>query len=505
LASLITNGGSSLTTPLQEMLQADEIVPGAAPSYQLCKTIYNYHPLGKKLVDSPIMMAQSQKREISIPDGPEDRVKEAFAKEWERIGADKHIANTMRLARIYGIASLALLVEGEDNDKPLDLSKLSDKKISFNEFDPLNTAGSLVLNLQPNAMDFMKHTDIVVSGKRYHRSRSVVILNEDPIYLEYTTSAYGYVGRSSFQRALFPLKSFLQSLSTDDMVTRKAGVLIAKLQSPGSIIDNMMSKLFGQKRALIQESQTDNVISVGLEEAIETLNLQNLDGAYGQARKNILENIAAANDMPAKLLNSETFAEGFGEGTEDAKNVARYIDRVRVEMRPLYDFFDQIVMHRAWNEEFYKTIQADFPDYKKIPYSRAFYDWVNSFAAIWPNLLTEPDSEKIKVDETKLKAIISAVEVFAPMLDPDNKARMVQWAAENLNENKLLFQSPLELDIEDLKSFVPAQPLEEPSEPKPFAAQDSQRGSGRLRSLSERDSLNASQTGKVLSLSAPAK
>ena len=47
--------------------------------------------------------------------------------------------------------------------------------------------------------------------------------------------------------------------------------------------------------------------------------------AINMARKNILENISVAADMPAKLLNAETFAEGFGDVSEDAKNVARHI------------------------------------------------------------------------------------------------------------------------------------------------------------------------------------
>ena len=41
--------------------------------------------------------------------------------------------------------------------------------------------------------------------------------------------------------------------------------------------------------------------------------------------------------------------------------MARYIDRVRVQMQPLYDFFDKITMYRAWSPEFYKTIQNEFP------------------------------------------------------------------------------------------------------------------------------------------------
>jgi hypothetical protein len=61
--------------------------------------------------------------------------------------------------------------------------------------------------------------------------------------------------------------------------------------------------------------------------------------------------------MPAKILEEETFAEGFGEGTEDAKYIARFINRFRVSMNPRYQFFDKIVQYRAWNKDFYKTIQ----------------------------------------------------------------------------------------------------------------------------------------------------
>jgi hypothetical protein len=106
---------------------------------------------------------------------------------------------------------------------------------------------------------------------------------------------------------------------TDDMVTLKSGVLIAKMKPPGGIIDQVMQLAASLKRSIVQEAQVGNVISVGQEDSIETLNMQNIDGAYGMARRNILENIALSADMPAKILNAETFAEGFGEGTEDAK------------------------------------------------------------------------------------------------------------------------------------------------------------------------------------------
>ena len=41
-------------------------------------------------------------------------------------------------------------------------------------------------------------------------------------------------------------------------------------------------------------------------------------------------------------------------------------------MQHLYDFFNGIVQFRAWNYDFYKTIQADVKEYKGKSYNEAF-------------------------------------------------------------------------------------------------------------------------------------
>ena len=473
--------GSSLST----LLTAADIQPGDDASYQTCKTIYAYHPMGGKLADFPIQMAQSQPRKITVPKGPEERLVEAFEDEWRAISADKHIENVARLARVYGVASVALMVEGVDADKALDFDKLADADISINVFDPLNTSGSLVLSQDPNSMDFQKVQGIAVQGQAYHRSRTVTLLNEDPIYIEYTQSAFGYVGRSVYQRALFQLKSFVNSLITDNMIVTKAGVLVAKMQQQSSAIDQMMAAISGQKRELLKEAQTGNVLSISVDESIESLDLNNLEAPYNTARKNIIENIASASGTPAKLLLSETFAAGFGEGTEDAKHIAMYINGIREWMTPLYTFFEKVVRYRAWNEEFYKTIQEEFPnEYKGKSYKTAFYEWSNSFAAEWPSLLEEPDSEKIKVSDVQLKAVIALLEVLLPAVDAQNKVELIKWACDNFNALKLLFPNPLVLDFDAMIESAQNMAVEgeteggeedgedkpkEPKAPKPFA------------------------------------
>lgn len=486
--SSLTINGSGVGSALMRLLVAADIEPGDAPSYELCKIIYLYHPLGAKMAEAPINMAQSQQRDISVGGAPDD-VKEAFITEWRALMADKIIHNTMKLARTYGISTLVVGVRGEDQSQPLNLESLARSEIYFSTLDPLNTSGSLVLDQDPNSPTFQKHTSVSSQGVTYHRSRICVMMNEEPIYIAYTSSAFGFVGRSVYQRALYPLKTFVQSMITDDMVTRKAGLLIYKMATPGSVLDRMMMGFAALKRIVLRQGQTNNVVTIGTEEDIKTLDMVNVDGAAGFARENVLKNIATSADMPAALLRNEEMVQGFAEGEEDAKNIARYIDRVREEMGPLYEFMTKIVMRRAWNKEFFRMMQDTYPkQYGQMSYRRAFREWEKAFAAEWPSLLIEPESKQIDVEDVKLKALAAILQVMLPEMDPENKVKVMDWAAQNIGENKLLFPHPLLLDIDTLRDYGEKMQeegaqlqgkggdpeLKEPKPAKPFAATDAQ-------------------------------
>jgi hypothetical protein len=445
------------------------IRPGYGPSYQLCKEIYLYHPWGSKIVDKPILMAQSQAREISIPTAP-DMVKAAFLSQWAKMSGTKVARNTTRIVRIYGIGTLATMIEGEDPKEPLNLKDLWKKEISFNTMDPLNTAGSLVLNQDPLAMDFQHPVTIRVGGKLFNKNRVCIAMNEAPIYIDYQSSTFGFTGRSVYQRALFPMKTFLQTMKTDDLIAVKAGLIVAKLQQPSSTIDNAMQWLFNLKRNIIGEGRASDVLSISPEEDIETLDFTNLSAPYALARKNCLENTASAVPMPAKLLNDETFAEGFGEGTEDAKEIARFVDLIREDMEPVYKFLERICFYRAINPNFYKLVQKIYPEeYGSMPFEEAFYEWQNSFEATWPNFLSEPPSELVKVDDVKLRALVALIELAGAQLDPASKAKMWEFAQANINSMQLLFGGrDLDLDFAAIEAYEPPQASSNDQfEPKP--------------------------------------
>lgn len=451
----------SCSPELITLLDSDDIQPGMSAGYETCKTIYLFHPLGGKMVDRPIKMAMNEPRTIHISQayGIEQRLRDAFEREWKALGANKHIANAARISRIYGVSAAAMLVDNQEPSSAVDYRTLYKHNVTFNILDPLNTAGSIVLNQDPNAKEFQKVEGIRVAGKPYHKSRCVVQQNEDPIYLAYNSAAFGFTGRSVYQRALFPLKSFIQTMRTDDMVAVKGGLLVTKIAGAGAVVNKVMQALGGIKRMMLKRGKTGEVLQIGPQDEISSIDLSNLEKPLDSARNHILENIAAAADMPAIILNSETFAQGFGEGTEDARSVAVYIDNIREWLEPLYDYFIRICQYRAWSIEFFQSLRADFPELQNT-YSVYFASWINNFEYRWPSSLKEPESEKVKVDEIRFKAIVSMLEVLLPQTntDDENRALLIEWAQTNANANESLFPQRLDLDIDSLKANRPQQP-----------------------------------------------
>ena len=464
--------GSMLGSQLLSILEMEAIDPGSEPGYQAAKLIYANHPLGARMVDGPLQMAMSQQRLIEVADAPEEELVRAFKKEWKRIGAigaDNIIYRAVQLSQIYGIATLAVNYSDDgktpaDPAEPLPMDKLHELDLYFNFYDPLNTAGSLVLNQDPAAVDFMHPKKVQVGGQTWSNTKTLVLMHEQPIWIQWTNSAFGFVGRSVYQRAFYPLKSFLISMLADQMIQDKLGLLVYKAKSPGSMIDMAARAFKAMQRTAIQGARTNNVLSIGESESLESLNLEHVSTAGEYSRNNILKNIATASGRPASFLNQDTLAEGFGEGSEDAKQIVRFIDRIRIEMEPAYNFMDQLVMRRAWNPQFYQSIQQKFPErYRKIKYKTALLEWMDNFTPKWPNLLSEPDSEKAKSSQLKIESADKIAKTLLAIADPETKGVIAEWLAEAVNSQKDFYTTPLEIDPEDIARYVPG-PSDRPSD-----------------------------------------
>lgn len=452
---------------LRGLLNAGDIATAHGLDYQLCKDLYILHPLGQKMADKPIEIAQSQRRDISIQGAgtAADQVKERFEETWTKHLFDELVANTASVSRVYGAGAIGCLQRGIPNSKPLDLKNIWKSEFSFNVYDPLNTAGSLVLNQNPLARDFLHVAEMAVSGESFHRSRSRVLFNERPIYIWYVSSGFGYTGRSVYQRPLLPLKTFIQTMITDDMVSRKAGVIVAKMKQAGSLINQAMRIANGFRRNIVKEAEVGNVINIGVDEEIESIDLKNLSEPFNTARKNCIENAASGAGMPALLLNEESLGAAFHEGSEDAKVIARYIDRFRdIVLDPICNWLDPICMRLAWTPEWYETFKRqNAGEFGDVDFEVFFWRCANSYRKKWPSLLKEPESDQVEVEKVKLEAILKFVEVLLPNVPQEEKAGVLMWATDQFNALPLLFGGgDLMIDWDRVAEYEGSQEMQEP-------------------------------------------
>ena len=450
------NVGQANNSPLYTALMQREVLPGEQPDYELCKLIFTLHTLGGKIVEAPVELAQSQERELQFAYGPAERLKEAFLTAREELSADTHIKHTRVLSKVYGISAVVCGERGKDPKTPIDFTQVADADLYFSTFDPLNMAGSLTLNQDPNSPDFLKPTAIRVSGQEYHPSRVVVMMNGQPVYIQWSNSAFGYTGRSDYQRCLYPLATFMQTEITNNFVTKKAGLLTWFGKQAASIVNALNKAGAAIKRVIIKSGVTGNVLQLGPDDRLETLNMMNLEGPAKFARDNVLKDIATGVGMPAIILNQETYASGLAEGGEDAKTVARYIEGERRLLKPLYDLFDKVAMYRAWSPAWYETLQATDKDFRKIPYETAFRMFVQGFKAVWPNLLQEPQSDVLKGEKDRFECLVDVVAAAAPLAaDPKNRAILLGWIGEEVSARKELFSTPLEFDLIAAEEYEP--------------------------------------------------
>lgn len=461
MAEILVN--NNMSSELAKILDSEGIQPGTEVGYELCKLLWQFHPLGGKLVEKPIEMAMCKPRQYNVDTDPDDRVVKQFRDTWDRMGINEKIKNYAFVSRAYGAAAIGVGTLGSPCGSALPDFGLQEDEVYINVWDPLNTAGSMVTDQNPNSPFFQSpNKTLKINGKTWHHSRTVKMFNGTPIYLEYQNSTFGFTGRSVFQRVLYPMKSYIGTMEANDLVSQKAGVLVAKTQQNGSIANGIKAAASKFKREIVKIARNKGVINIGTSDDIASLNLQNIDGALNAARDNIISDIASGSDVPAMLIKEEAFSQGWSEGSEDSKAISQYVDGVRQKLEPVMDFFERLVQYIAWSEDFFNALKNDYPDVITGDYQKTFYQWRREFNAKWQELVEESPDKRREADSKVTQQAKDVYAALAPTFDPENKATLADWVAGIVNGTQTYGDFPLIIDTDALASYVPPQP------PEPF-------------------------------------
>jgi hypothetical protein len=191
-----------------------------------------------------------------------------------------------------------------------------------------------------------------------------------------------------------------------------------------------------------------------LEHTQKDSEIASMEGSVGVSEADVVHGAPPDSESEAALRRQLAALER--QRAEDAAELMRYISDIRKQMEPLYEKLTKIVAHRAWTREFYEAAKNEYSEiYGNVSYEAAFYDWFNGMSFVWPDLNEEKASDAVKIDETKLKGMTEILRTLLPIADPENRARMFQWAQDNLNEMGTMFSQDMSLDIETMTTYVP--------------------------------------------------
>lgn len=258
------------------------------------------------------------------------------------------------------------------------------------------------------------------------------------------------------------LAAFLVSMEVDALVLKKSGVLVAKTKPVGAAA-NRMSMWWQRKKASdVKRSLNGNVLAIETDEDISTLNMANTADAMTTARNNVISNIATALDAPAVILQNDVLTNGFGEGKEDSKVIAQFVERYRNEIEHIFEFMIPRIQELAWTEEWYASFVMANPAYASISFQSATNYWRNNFEYVWPNYLTEPDSEKRKGEKDTFDSYMALFEKLqAGMKNPEKRRALAQAMVDLTQSDDLQTLLPVPIPIEfEEEDFAEPAPTE---------------------------------------------
>lgn len=351
-----------MSNQLQDLLLANDIEAGSVASYQVCKAIYNYHPLGAKIVSSSVYNAFANGRTVSFVDINDSQLVDDYNNLFFSLDCQRVINQAIILSRVYGSSAIYVGHKGKDLSLPLEIHP--DDDIYFNVLDPLTFNAYNSDSLNQLSDNYLRHGDnITIAGSVVHPSRLLFInnRNEMPTYGEFSASSFGFNGRSDYQRCLVLLRTYIRVLQADEFIIDKAGSVIAKIDAGNAGFSNISSAITKAYRSMIQQLRgspessakgrySGGVITIGHDDTIETLNLQNINETVEGVRKRLLNDIASCCNMPASIMSDEAMAQGFSDGKEDALKEARYLKSVQNNAIFIYDWLDGILIKQLLND-----------------------------------------------------------------------------------------------------------------------------------------------------------
>lgn len=376
-------------------------------SYMECRDIYRYWALGKRIATALPNFAMSAKRVFNCPEHPK-QIADDFEAICAQYNVDNIVKQTAIYARVFGLASLYLAIDNQEDDisEPLSYKKINQYNFSFNSLDPLSMGGNIQLDNNPLSASYQKPIVYTIQGKTIASNRIITISNDIPLYLKFNPSSFSFSGASVYQNMTLLIRSWNRCVVALQRLATKAGAMIkvSKEISQASGVNMMAVK---RNLELVRSIENDGIASIQNGETIsgfEMTGVNEIDTIIQSLNSSLM---MALSDTPSGILLDKNLAEGFGEGREDMKAILMAVDSFRnMILAPLYNFIDRILLYKLLTPTYLKELKADNPDdYKNMTETDMFSAIRQSFRADFGELYPSNDRELAEAKDREMSYI----------------------------------------------------------------------------------------------------
>ena len=395
-------------------------------SYEECRDIYRFWPLGKRVASALPNFAMSAGRKFIIKDAPPEVI-DKLEKTAQDMGIEQIVNNTCIYARIYGLAFI-YLANKNTPDKPF-LYKDILEPHNFNILDPLAMGGSVRIDIDPTSPNFNKPVDYRIKGNLVHSKRIFYCTNDIPLYYKWNPSSYSWSGPSIYQNMTLLIRSWNRSIIAIQRMATKAASIIVKRKDI-SYDSGISLKALKYNLEMIRNMENDGIAGIRVGEEIEFFQLTGIAEIDVIINKLHSALMMALNDTPSGILLDKNLAQSMSDGDNDMKAIIIAVDKFRKDtLTPIYNFLDKFMLYKAFDSGFIKNIIKQYPDlYEGMGVNMIRETWMGNYSFEYNNIYPLSDNEMADTQSkhldnmTKIKDLggdLASIEEFINNIYPE--------------------------------------------------------------------------------------
>lgn len=384
-------------------------------TYEECRDIYRYWPLGKRVATALPNFAMSSGRTFSVKENLPEVVR-ALEEAESALKIPQVVNKAAIYSRVYGLSFVYVASDSSEcpPDKPLSKEEFLHSSCRFNVLDPLSAGGSIQIDNDSLSPTFGLPIYLKVKGKTVSPSRLHLCFNDIPLYYKFNPSSFSFGGPSIYQNMTLLIRSWNRTVLSLQRLATKAASIVVK-RKDGSGITGAQVQALNKNLTAIRSMENDGILSMRVGEEVEFFALNGLSEIDSICNRLNSMLMMALSDTPSGILLDKNLSTGLADGDNDMKAIIIATDRFRKDiLKPIYNFLDKFLCYKAFTPELISEIKEKYPElYRDKSDESILTELLDSYSFEFNELYPQSENEKEDTSSKKLDNLLKLKELGA--------------------------------------------------------------------------------------------